>query len=303
MSKIFDDSLLQDSVIPKIIAYYDRTFINYSMIAHRHKYVEIMYVVSGSCIMHFQNQNITLKEKQMIIIGNNVIHQLEVPINSHGSLLNVEIDFIKSSNILTVDFAKLYESYPPFKRSFDEWEDYIIISDENNLLYPILKNAIRNEIANELGTDEIASMLISQLIVMSSFYEYKKKNSKIKYQIDYVSKAITFLENNFSEDISVSDVAKYVGVHQGYLHRIFKTNTGNTINDFIVKLRIEKAKKLLEHTTFNIMNVATEVGINNQQYFVSFFKKATGMSPSEYRKSIEKQVAQNNVINVDIQNN
>lgn len=71
----------------------------------------------------------------------------------------------------------------------------------------------------------------------------------------------------------------------GHLHRIFPEETGMRIGEYLTHLRIEKAKSLLMHTDIPNSSIATRIGISSQQYFCRMFKKETGLSPQEYRKS------------------
>jgi two-component system response regulator YesN len=85
--------------------------------------------------------------------------------------------------------------------------------------------------------------------------------------------------------ISTEDIARAAGVHVGHLHRIFPAETGMRIGEYLTHLRVEKAKSLLMHTDIPSSSIATRIGISSQQYFCRMFKKETGMSPQEYRKS------------------
>ena len=98
-------------------------------------------------------------------------------------------------------------------------------------------------------------------------------------------KALDYIEANYMVSISTEDIARAAGVHVGHLHRIFPEETGMTIGEYLTHLRIEKAKSLLMHTDIPNASIAARTGISSQQYFCRLFKKETGMSPQEYRKS------------------
>ena len=102
-----------------------------------------------------------------------------------------------------------------------------------------------------------------------------------------VRKAMDYIEENYMFSISTEDVARVAGVHVGHLHRIFPEETGMWIGEYLTHLRIERAKTLLMHTDIPSASIATRIGISSQQYFCRLFKKETGMSPQEYRKSYE----------------
>ncbi|MNB95032.1 Bifunctional transcriptional activator/DNA repair enzyme AdaA [compost metagenome] len=79
-----------------------------------------------------------------------------------------------------------------------------------------------------------------------------------------------------------------MNVHPGYLHRIFKAQTGRTLTDYLNLLRMEKAKMLLGQSEIPVAEIADYVGISSRQYFHLLFKKYAGVTPVEYRNSIER---------------
>jgi two-component system response regulator YesN len=94
-----------------------------------------------------------------------------------------------------------------------------------------------------------------------------------------------YIAENFSDcDLSLSEVARKFFVNPSYLSRIFKQETGQTFIEYLMKLRMEKAVKLLGETDMKAYQIAEEVGINDPHYFSICFKKFTGTSVNEYRK-------------------
>ncbi|RCW77239.1 AraC family transcriptional regulator [Saliterribacillus persicus] len=90
------------------------------------------------------------------------------------------------------------------------------------------------------------------------------------------------------EGISVSDVAKKFNYHKDYLSRIFKLNTGKTLQSYLHALRMTKAKELLTGTPLSIRVIASRVGIEDEKYFMRLFKKYEKMRPTEYRRAFSK---------------
>ncbi|MNY55353.1 Bifunctional transcriptional activator/DNA repair enzyme AdaA [compost metagenome] len=96
------------------------------------------------------------------------------------------------------------------------------------------------------------------------------------------------MHQNYDRSIQVKEVAAAVNVHPGYLHRIFKKQTGRTLTDYLNLLRMEKAKMLLAKSEIPVAEIADYVGISSRQYFHLLFKKYAGITPVEYRNSIER---------------
>ncbi|WP_027092494.1 response regulator [Cohnella thermotolerans] len=84
-------------------------------------------------------------------------------------------------------------------------------------------------------------------------------------------------------DISVKTIAEKVYLHPVYLSKIYKSETGESLGDYIIRIRMERALYLLKHTNKKIYEITAELGYQNPQYFSKMFKKHYGMTPNEYR--------------------
>ena len=95
-----------------------------------------------------------------------------------------------------------------------------------------------------------------------------------------------YIKENYKRDISAGDVAGILGYSDVYFSKIFKQLFDDTFINYLTNLRIEKAKVLLKDVSFNIKEVGASVGYTDSNYFTKVFKRAVGMSPSEYRGSV-----------------
>lgn len=100
-----------------------------------------------------------------------------------------------------------------------------------------------------------------------------------------VEKVIEYIRENAGSNITRSDVAKYMNFHEDTLSRIFKSETGYTIKEYINNERIRLAKKLLRTTDLSVSMVAIESGFSNFSHFTQVFKKVEGMTPTAYRNN------------------
>lgn len=98
-------------------------------------------------------------------------------------------------------------------------------------------------------------------------------------------KAEHFIRMNFSEDISIEEIAQKLHVHPSHLMRTFKKEKGMTISHYRNLTRMKEAKDLLTNSNLSIIEIAIIVGFNNQQYFSRVFKEEVGVSPKEYRQN------------------
>ena len=94
-----------------------------------------------------------------------------------------------------------------------------------------------------------------------------------------------YIEKHCTEQIFLKDVADALFVSQGHLSRQVKKSTSMTFTEILTKYRIEKAKKLLKEPTCRVCEVSQNVGFADSRHFSQIFKKAVGMTPSDYRNS------------------
>ncbi|MBD8068723.1 response regulator [Bacillus sp. PS06] len=93
-----------------------------------------------------------------------------------------------------------------------------------------------------------------------------------------------FLEKNYANDITLTSLSKQFHLNGTYLSELFKNQVGQTYSDYLIKLRINKARELLLDSELKIIDVAQLVGFSNSSYFGTVFKKYVGQTPVEYRK-------------------
>jgi transcriptional regulator GlxA family with amidase domain len=106
-----------------------------------------------------------------------------------------------------------------------------------------------------------------------------------------VRKMQDYIELNYTEKITVEQLAHKFAIGRRNLERRFKKATSNTITEYIQRVKIEAAKKSLEQTRENINEVMYKVGYNDNKAFRTVFKRVTGLSPIEYRNKYNRDVA------------
>lgn len=107
-----------------------------------------------------------------------------------------------------------------------------------------------------------------------------KRNRKI------IEDSIEYIKMHIQEDFSLDVVAKILFVNPAYLSRLFKREVGETFTHYMMKLRIENAKKLLKDSYLKIYEISEQVGYKNERYFSRIFKDFEGITPNEYRDRI-----------------
>ncbi|MFQ5900427.1 MAG: helix-turn-helix domain-containing protein [Thermodesulfobacteriota bacterium] len=101
-----------------------------------------------------------------------------------------------------------------------------------------------------------------------------------------IEKARMFLEENYTNSISLEQIANQASLSRHHCSRVFKKEIGISFSKYLTRLRVEKAKELLIQKGMSITKISSLVGYNEITYFERVFKKMTGLTPSTYRRKI-----------------
>lgn len=90
-------------------------------------------------------------------------------------------------------------------------------------------------------------------------------------------------EQRYADNLSMRGLASKLYMNAAYLGQLFKAETGMGFNDYLLRIRMEKAKQLLDSTDLKVYEIASAVGYNDMDWFYTKFKHYTGVNPSEYK--------------------
>lgn len=125
--------------------------------------------------------------------------------------------------------------------------------------------------------DQILSALKKVLELTS------KSNQPQKRYSDLVSEAITCIQEEYSQELTLKAVSDRLHINGVYLGQCFKNETECSFSQYLNQVRIQKAQQLLLYTNKSINEIAYETGYNTNHYFIKMFKKLNGLSPKEFR--------------------
>ncbi|NOU65341.1 response regulator [Paenibacillus sp. LMG 31461] len=108
----------------------------------------------------------------------------------------------------------------------------------------------------------------------------EKRSGRSSNVIEQIQK---FISENYAKNLAIAEIAAYVYLSQTYVSLLFKQETGETIYEYLMKVRIAKAKELLVDPRIKFYEVCELVGYTDPSYFSKLFKKMTGLTPSAYR--------------------
>lgn len=125
----------------------------------------------------------------------------------------------------------------------------------------------------------------SQLQIAISIYQKEiQKNASIPEPAS-IKAMKQFINEHFGENITLDSIAGSAFLSASYASRLFKKELGTSIMDFLLQVRMNEAKKLLKDTALQIEEIASRTGYADSSYFTKVFRKAEGITPSQYRQS------------------
>lgn len=131
---------------------------------------------------------------------------------------------------------------------------------------------------NQLITHQFIRVFLQQDITSASINTSNK-----------IDLAIAYIHKNISEKLTVNNIAKEVNISSSHFAKLFKDYTNKTPIEFITKIRIEKAKRLLKLSDKNLTEIAFDCGFSSSSYFSHTFIESVQLTPSEYRKKFTIQ--------------
>lgn len=139
----------------------------------------------------------------------------------------------------------------------------------------------------EIETLKDAAEVLKEYGVQITQYINEVKGKKVN---DLAQKAKEYIDCNYTKaDLNLTDIASNLYVNQSYLSRVFKVETKESIVDYISKLRINKSIEYIANTNLKAYEIAEKVGINDPHYFSICFKKYTGKSVNEFKKTVGRR--------------
>ena len=202
----------------------------------------------------------------------------------------VNNDYASIENNLNQFFEELYRKKNINPKNIIEVAKIIVI---------IFNMAVWNSLYFEDKGDEVYKMIPTvfdinltknleqiQQIIFSGINAFKQLFKKLTSSINHneLLKLREHIKDHFMEKITLNDAATYSNLSKNYFCSIFKLEFGETFNDYITKLKIDYAKKLLKTTNIPIKEIADKCGYDNISYFYTIFHKATGATPKKYRQ-------------------
>lgn len=153
---------------------------------------------------------------------------------------------------------------------------------------PVNRQAMENEMRYLVGHRDVSAMhLIGHTYLFLDYLTQsveRPKASTNKLQDFYIHEALSYIKQNYQNDISIEDIAKKTGLNRSYFGKVFKSVVKKSPQQYLINYRMSRAAELLKLTTLPVGDVGKSVGYPNQLHFSRAFKSVYGISPRDWRK-------------------
>lgn len=145
---------------------------------------------------------------------------------------------------------------------------------------------INNEFLQDMSQfNTLEEINLGAVKVLDKYLSAVKRENNVKNP-QIVSKIKDFIRNNYRRAVTLEEIAGAVFLSPYYISRVFKEDQQITIMDYVTKVRLEEAKKLLRNPMYNIDDIAEKIGYHDPSYFSKVFRRKEGMSPSQFRHMV-----------------
>lgn len=261
---------------------------DYSFIGETHNFWEIVYVDKGEIEIEMDNEIKHLEQ------GNIAFHE---PEEYH----NLRANGIVAPNLIIISFICNSPAMSFFKKKVLPLSDI-----ERHLLATIIRETIQafsspledtflsglsRRCDATFGSEQMISNSLEQLLISlyRNFGEIRKSSTTLRRGIDQdvLSNVLSFLQDHICEKLTLPQIADAVGISCTGLKTLFKEQIGEGVISHFSNMKTDIAKAMIREGKYNISQISAYLGFDSIHFFSRRFKQLTGMSPTEYGKSVK----------------
>lgn len=288
-TKIITDEDLMETVQHGSISYpfcfYDEklSFFDFNCIDwHWHTELEFVYIESGTVTVWAGEKQFDLTEGNGIFINSKVLHRFCSPSDAHIP------NFVFMPSFIAADDSFIYQKYVlPIISSALSFQIF-----HKEILWQAKALSVMREIIT--AQESLSSKELMTASLLHNLWLILFENADIPYPEEQKEHSIAsqarlqlmmqFIHLNYSQDISLEDIAGHVMVSKSTALNLFRKYLHTTPVNYLINYRLKQAARLLSKTEKKIHTISYETGFHNVDYFCRLFKKHYHLTPTEYRK-------------------
>lgn len=163
----------------------------------------------------------------------------------------------------------------------------IISSAYNDFDYAVsaMQLGVINFLVKPVKEEDFIQALENALSILEKNHGQKEQATDEKPLPESVQKICRYIEENYSKNINLDDIAAHCSYSRYHISHIFHEASGFTVFSYLLDVRMKKAKELLKNSSLSIKEISSQIGFSDQNYFSNVFKRQIGLSPVEFRSN------------------
>ncbi len=287
--------LSQEIVVDSIITFhYYELSGSYSTKGERHDFWEFVYVDKGEIHVKRENEQFSLKQGEVIFYKPNQFHGGRADVKSPPNLIIVTFD--------CASIAMNFFENKCFKVDAQEKKFLTLLVNEGyNALTPRLdkpfKRVMHKKKNAPFGSEQLIKVYLEALMIhfirrlskAESGTQLRSSDTDNKDE-DLTTQLIAYMKEQVESKLTLTDICKKFAIGRSQLLRVFKSNTGCGVIEYLNDLKVERAKTMIREEKYNYTEIAKLLGYNSIHYFSRHFKRSTKMTPTQYSRSVRAKI-------------
>ncbi len=280
-----DKRKLPDDFPFQIEEYQEKKGSGSPAVAHRHKFFEITCAEKGCAEYYVNGQSYRIEEGDLILFNHVEEHSWNILTEE------VRLKVLLFSSALVTDGSAMFDAeyLIPFLERGESFKNKISSREKETAeIREIMEEISREDRMGKTGSRLMIKADILKILTILVRY-YEKSETAIEFSArkrEYVRRiqdALKYVKENYGNKVTLDEAAATVCMSPNYFSSYFRKATGSTFQEYLTKIRMEKARELLHHSSAGILNIAQECGVGNTANFYRLYKKYFGIAPGEER--------------------
>lgn len=248
---------------------------------HCHDFISMIYVLSGSCTYHISDTMYQVKKGDMLVFNPGVYHNKimkpgEEILELHTGFGNICLEGLPKNHFIK-------DTACPVISLLDHEQDFLKCCSD--IFYEQENKEPGCELMLKINVMKLLVLYLKATRIKPQLNESSMINFDSFDKAAIVSTLMTFLNENYMRPISLDTISKSIYLSPAYISKVFKDEMGESPINYLIKIRLAKARELLLEGRISIKAVSRTVGYDDVYYFSKLFKKYHNVSPSKIRKS------------------
>jgi AraC-like DNA-binding protein len=285
---------MQNLEIKLLYARKSRFDEDWNSVLHSHPFSEIFYIVEGEGVMYLEDQVVSLKQNDLLLVSSGIRHSEDyipgspfeyyvlgiegITIQRKAVLENAEQGNSKQDSTRpNVNRSSLFLKTFVYLHSLDPDEEWI-----QKTIATLVHESGNNFLYSNLYQDALLKVLL--INIARFFYsELAIEDNKLSDKNKHATFVKNYLDVHYTRNVSLDELASLCYISKYHLGHEFQKAFKISQIEYQSQKRIAKAKELLTVTDHKMDEIANNLGFNSQSYFNQVFKKKTGLTPTQYR--------------------